>query len=112
MAVSDYLTLQTALRDATEHLLTLAREEAWDDLQLALPAQQAAFAALQSVPAGLATLPVALQADARTLITETASANQELLLRLTAWQSEVSTILKEIDMTRGNGKKISRAYGA
>ncbi|WP_460536497.1 hypothetical protein [Chitinimonas naiadis] len=110
--MSDYLILQTALRDATAHLLMLAREEAWDELQLALPAQKAAFAALQSAPAGLAALPATLQLDLRKLITETESANQELLLRLAAWQREVSTILKEIDMTRSNGKKISRAYGA
>ncbi|HEY9102732.1 hypothetical protein [Chitinimonas sp.] len=106
----DLLAGQASLLEATLALLHLAREESWDRLLEAMPAQRAAFARLQA--SGVGGLDASTQDSLKRLIEQTEAANEELVTRLLAWQNEVSTILQEIDMTRANGKKISRAYGA
>lgn len=107
---TDLLAGQKSLLQATQALLALAREESWDRLLEVMPAQRAAFAAVQASPVD--GLGGEAQQTLRELIEQTETANAELVARLLAWQGEVSTILQEIDMTRANGRKISRAYGA
>ncbi|TSJ89137.1 hypothetical protein [Chitinimonas sp. BJB300] len=105
--LSDY----THLLELTQALLALARAEAWDTLLDAIPAQQAAMAATLRGNDALSNCPADIRAALTALIKQIDTANREVLERVTAWRTQVSAILEEINATRQNGKRISRAYG-
>ncbi|MGQ5522545.1 hypothetical protein ACUHMQ_04710 [Chitinimonas sp. PSY-7] len=105
------LSAYTHLLELTQGLLALARAESWDALLDAIPAQQAAMARVLKDNQFLSNCPADIRSTLTVLITQTDAANREILERLAAWRTQVSAILEEINSTRQNGKRISRAYG-